>query len=148
MSGSVDSHGLMTDATSAASSAAAATANAASHWSELQLWQFLCLVQFTYVFVHLAEVLLAYGVDVGAKWALLGKREPGEYPWDASSYCLRWNVYLVACGARRDMLDYLRGSEYCCIFFRRLGAFVGENVCLYPTAVSYTHLTLPTILLV
>ena len=101
-------------------SEAGTPAFASTQWSELELWQFIALVQVTYAVVHLAEVLVSYGVDIGAKWALLGRRAPGQYPWDASSYCLRWNVYLVVCSLRRDMLDYLRGTAYCAVFFRCL----------------------------
>lgn len=36
------------------------------------------LVQVTYTVVHLGEVLVAYGVDIGAKWCLLGARQPGR----------------------------------------------------------------------
>ena len=44
-----------------------------------------------YLGVHLAMVLGAYMLDIGAKWLFMGRRAPGVYPWDTSTYCFRWN---------------------------------------------------------
>merc|ERR1712176_1414518 len=66
-----------------------------------------------------------------------GRRQPGSYPWDTSSYSQRWQLYLAlapirgfACG--RDILDFFRGSQFLVWYFRALGAKIGKNVCLYP----------------
>ncbi len=37
---------------------------------------------------------VALAVDIGGKWALLGRREPGAYSWDKSSYC---QVHALCC---------------------------------------------------
>lgn len=85
-----------------------------------------------YILVHLLLVLLAYGLDIAAKWLFLGRRKPGVYAWDSSSYCMRWNLYLGASCVRRGLLDYLQGSAYLVWFFQAHGATIGDDVCLYP----------------
>jgi hypothetical protein len=72
------------------------------------------------------------------KWALLGQREQGEYAWDQSSYCQRWQMYLTLQEIRRGerhktgVLDMIQGSQYLVWYFRALGSNIGNNVCLYP----------------
>jgi len=39
--------------------------------------------------------VLALGIAVGFKYAIIGKRTPGRYNWDESSYCQRWQVSLI-----------------------------------------------------
>ena len=69
---------------------------------------------------------------------LLGQREQGEYAWDQSSYCQRWQMYLtlqeIRRGERRKtgVLDMIQGSQYLVWYFRALGSNIGSNVCLYP----------------
>ena len=86
-----------------------------------------------YVAVHAVMVLGAFLLDISAKWAIMGRRQPGQYPWDTSSYCMRWNLYLSFAVIRKQLLNYIQGSEYLVMYFRALGANIGRNVCLYPT---------------
>jgi hypothetical protein len=63
------------------------------HWqyySPAELFNFTFLA---FVPLHLAMCATALGVDIAAKWALLGRRRQGEYPWDKSSYCQVANIY-------------------------------------------------------
>jgi hypothetical protein len=77
-------------------------------------------------------------IDVAAKWAILGRRQKGTYPWDKSSYCQRWQIYLTIQEIRRGeggesgVLDLIQGSEYLNFYFRALGGKIGKDVCLYP----------------
>lgn len=41
--------------------------------------------------------IFALATIVAAKWALFGRRKPGTYDWDKSSYCQRWQVLNVSC---------------------------------------------------
>ena len=83
--------------------------------------------------------MLALGIAVGFKYAIIGKRTPGRYNWDSSSYCQRWQVYLSATCIIRNayfgngILDHLNGSAYLVAFFRAHGCHIGKDVCLYPT---------------
>ncbi len=77
-------------------------------------------------------------IDIVGKNILLGTRKAGEYPWDQSSYCQRWQVYLTLQEIRRGerhktgILDMIQGSQYLVWYFRALGAKIGSNVCLFP----------------
>lgn len=88
--------------------------------------------------LYLALCSTALCIDIIGKWLLLGRRQPGEYPWDQSSYCQRWQVYLTLQEIRRGerhktgILDMIQGSQYLVWYFRALGATIGNNVCLYP----------------
>jgi len=86
-----------------------------------------------YIAVHAAMVILAYAAEVVAKWLIIGRRKVGIYPWDRSSYCMRWNVYLATSVIRQGLLVYLQGSAYLVWYFRALGCQIGKDVCLYPT---------------
>lgn len=81
--------------------------------------------------------ILALIIDISAKWLIIGRRKPGSYNWDESSYCQRWQMYLTSHAIRKNtkgdsFLDYLVGTYYLVLYFRMLGGKIGENVCLYP----------------
>mmetsp|Transcript_1799 Transcript_1799/g.2830 ORF Transcript_1799/g.2830 Transcript_1799/m.2830 type:complete len:1652 (-) Transcript_1799:132-5087(-) len=96
----------------------------------------LLYIAFIPVFVSMSIVGIIFVICT--KWHLLGKREPGAYPWDESSYCQRWQLYLTLEEIRRGedgkvgVLDLFRGSQYLVWYFKALGADIGVNVCLYP----------------
>lgn len=96
------------------------------------------LIIFPCIFLA-SQILSLLGV-IGIKWLVIGKRSPGSYRWDESSYCQRWQVFL--CGERlrqkvgfggRGILDFIRGSAYLNMYYRALGAKIGQGTCLYPT---------------
>jgi acetyltransferase-like isoleucine patch superfamily enzyme len=82
--------------------------------------------------------LLAVLICISAKWALLGRRKAGNYNWNTSSYCQRWQIYLVIEKFRQQamggqgILDFLTGSAWLVWYFRALGCTIGKEVCLYP----------------
>lgn len=88
--------------------------------------------------LHVTLCLIALFIDISSKWLILGRRQAGEYPWDESSYCQRWQLYLtiqeIRRGERRKtgILDMIQGSQYLVWYFRALGANIGTNVCLFP----------------
>eukprot|EP01038_Epipyxis_sp_PR26KG_P009637 gene9637-12976_t len=101
-------------------------------------FQLLKLLFLIYIPVNIIMSMTALGIDIGAKWAIMGKRKEGSYPWDKSSYCQRWQLYLTIAEIRRGergvmgTLDSIRGSQYLVWYFRMLGAKIGRSVCLYP----------------
>eukprot|EP01038_Epipyxis_sp_PR26KG_P006462 gene6462-8890_t len=103
--------------------------------SPFELFQ---ITLFAFIPLHVMACFIALGVDVAAKWLLLGRRLPGEYAWDQSSYCQRWQMYLTLQEIRRSerhktgILDMIQGSQYLVWYFRALGSSIGNNVCLYP----------------
>lgn len=82
--------------------------------------------------------LLAIFIVIAAKWAILGRRRPGSYNWDESSYCQRWQV-LLACqtllrngsGSPGGVLGMLTGTHYLVLYFRALGARLGKDCALF-----------------
>eukprot|EP00026_Physarum_polycephalum_P000199 Phypoly_transcript_00199.p1 GENE.Phypoly_transcript_00199~~Phypoly_transcript_00199.p1 ORF type:complete len:1729 (+),score=274.19 Phypoly_transcript_00199:185-5371(+) len=92
-----------------------------------------------YICVNLVTSLVALLTDIAAKWILLGRRKQGEYSWNRSSYCQRWQLYLTVQRITHSgyfgngILEWLLGSAYLVWYFRALGCKIGRNVCLYPT---------------
>jgi len=90
------------------------------------------------VLMYPAALFLVLCMDIGSKWIIIGRRKPGSYSWDSSSYCQRWQLYLSLAPLRSfeghgaDLLDMFRGSQYLVWYFRALGARIGKRVCLYP----------------
>ena len=70
---------------------------------------------------------------IATKWVLMGRRTPGRYDWDQSSYCQRWQLHLILSRLMFDGFGYggvlapLTGSAYIVWYFRALGATIGEN---------------------
>jgi hypothetical protein len=74
---------------------------------------------------------------VTTKWVLMGRRKPGLYDWDQSSYCQRWQLHLIFSSLMFNGFGYggvlapLTGSAYIVWYFRALGATIGENCGLW-----------------
>jgi len=96
----------------------------------------MSMIAFIPVYIVLSLSALAF--DVVAKWVLIGRRVQGDYAWDTSSYCQRWQLHLTLQEIRRGerqytgILELFCGSPYLVWYFRALGCKIGENVCLYP----------------
>jgi acetyltransferase-like isoleucine patch superfamily enzyme/acyl carrier protein len=116
------------------------------------------ILAFVPVFVTLSLVALVF--DVVSKWVVIGRRQSGDYSWDTSSYCQRWQFHLtlqvsqcisyllsplslspsphlsqqIRRGEREHtgLLELICGSQYLVWYFRALGCRIGDNVCLYP----------------
>jgi len=75
--------------------------------------------------------------DVTVKWVLIGRRKPGLYDWDQSSYCQRWQLQLVLSPfilkdiGMGGILAPFTGSAYIVWYFRALGATIGQNCGLW-----------------
>lgn len=108
-----------------------------------QVWAgfgwYACVLLGVYIAVHFAMVLGACGIEIGAKWFFMGQRTAGQYPWDSSTYLMRWNCYLAVEVIRKHLLAYIQGSVYLCLYFRALGCTIGRNVCLFPTVRVASH---------
>ncbi|OAQ74999.1 peroxisomal-coenzyme A synthetase [Purpureocillium lilacinum] len=83
------------------------------------------------------QALLALAVVVAAKWLLVGQRLPGNYDWDKSSYCQRWQLFLAIEGLRRaccrghGVLGLLTGTHWIVLYFRAMGAKIGKDCALF-----------------
>lgn len=83
------------------------------------------------------QAALATAITIGAKWFLLGRRQPGNYDWDKSPYCQNWQLYLTIEKLRRycfrghGILGMLTGTHWLVLYFRALGGTIGDNCALF-----------------
>ena len=81
--------------------------------------------------------IIALGTVIIAKWAILGRRQVGNYDWDKSSYCQRWQIFLTVEMIRRrcfggyGVIGMLTGTHYAVMYFRALGAKIGKDCALF-----------------
>ncbi|KAL7933582.1 hypothetical protein V8C35DRAFT_59088 [Trichoderma chlorosporum] len=84
-----------------------------------------------------AMAVLALLIVIASKWILLGRRVPGNYDWDKSSYCQRWQLFLSIDRLRRHcyhsqgVLGLLTGTSWIVFYFRALGANIGKDCALF-----------------
>mmetsp|Transcript_46202 Transcript_46202/g.119491 ORF Transcript_46202/g.119491 Transcript_46202/m.119491 type:complete len:1577 (+) Transcript_46202:102-4832(+) len=105
-----------------------------SSLKEAFAWIFLA-----YVALHIGLSLIGIILDICAKWLLIGRRRPGTYAWDSSSYCQRWKQYtsLRNCLVGGvNTLNFVGGSWWIVLYYRLLGSDIGRDVCLYPWGAS------------
>ncbi|KAJ0115047.1 peroxisomal-coenzyme a synthetase [Diaporthe amygdali] len=83
------------------------------------------------------QTIVALAVVIGSKWILLGRRQPGNYDWDKSPYCQRWQLYLTIEKLRRycfrghGILGMLTGTHWLVMYFRALGGNIGDDCALF-----------------
>lgn len=98
------------------------------------------------------QSILALGLVIASKWILLGRRQPGNYSWDKSSYCQRWQILLAIESLRRNcfrgqgILGMLTGTNYLVIYFRLLGAEIGKGCALFANGEPSLMFTEPDLL--
>ena len=89
-----------------------------------------------FFFTHAARIVMWIAIEVGAKWAFMGRRKEGRYNWDETTYNQNWELYQIMCKvrtlARLNFLDLIAGTPYMAAFFRLLGSEIGQDCCLYP----------------
>ncbi|KAM7185000.1 hypothetical protein V8F20_011984, partial [Naviculisporaceae sp. PSN 640] len=114
---------------------------------------FLCAL-FTLSFSILVTIqsVVALAVVIASKWILLGRRQPGNYSWDKSSYCQRWQIFLAIESLRRNcfrgqgILGMLTGTHYLAVYFRLLGADIGKDCALFANGDPSLMFTEPDLL--
>ena len=98
------------------------------------------------------ESLITLTVIIIAKWSLLGRREPGNYDWDKSSYCQRWQIFLtiekmrLRCFQGYGLLGMFTGTAYMVWYFKALGAEIGKDCALFVNGRPSLMLTEPDLL--
>ncbi|TWU78934.1 putative secondary metabolism biosynthetic enzyme [Metarhizium rileyi] len=95
---------------------------------------------------------LALCIVIASKWVLVGRRQPGNYDWDKSSYCQRWQLFLSIEKLRRQcyrgegILGLLTGTNWIVLYFRALGAKIGNNCALFANGCPNLMFTEPDLL--
>ncbi|KAH6892875.1 hypothetical protein B0T10DRAFT_400310 [Thelonectria olida] len=99
-----------------------------------------------------AQAVLALLIVIGSKWALLGRRMPGNYDWDKSPYCQRWQIFLGVERLRRQcyqgngVLGLLTGTNWIVLYFRALGAKIGKDCALFANGAPSVMFTEPDLI--
>jgi len=91
----------------------------------------------SFLMTHLLRVLGWIVIELSAKWLFIGRRQPGRYNYDTSSYAMRWELYQLTAKIRKisrlNLLQFISGSPYMNWYFRANGGTIGKDVCLYPS---------------
>ncbi|KAJ6461738.1 acetyl-CoA synthetase-like protein [Mycena sanguinolenta] len=96
------------------------------------------LISLCFVIVLNIQAILAILWVIATKWIVIGRRRDGQYAWDTSSYCQRWQLHLVLSRfvfkgyGNGGVLGALTGSAYFVWYLRGMGARIGKNCALYP----------------
>ncbi|RDA95547.1 hypothetical protein CP533_1188, partial [Ophiocordyceps camponoti-saundersi (nom. inval.)] len=102
--------------------------------------QLIVLFSLTWVVIAIfttLQAVLALAFEIGAKWILLGRRQPGNYDWDKSSYCQRWQLLLCVdklirrCYLGHGILGMLTGTSWMVLYLRALGSKIGKDCAIY-----------------
>lgn len=99
--------------------------------------------------LHTSLAVLALCITISAKWILLGRRVAGNYDWDKSSYCQRWQLYLTIerlrrqCYGSEGILGLITGTHYMVLYFRALGAKIGRDCALFASGTPSCLFTEP-----
>ncbi|KAL7969691.1 hypothetical protein HDV63DRAFT_410587 [Trichoderma sp. SZMC 28014] len=87
--------------------------------------------------IYTMLAVLALLIVIASKWILLGRRMPGNYDWDKSSYCQRWQIFLSierlrrSCFHSQGIIGLLTGTNWIVLYFRALGAEIGRDCALF-----------------
>lgn len=102
--------------------------------------------------LHTTQALLAILLLTAAKWILMGRRTTGNYDWDKSSYCQRWQLYLTLeklrrhCYGTTGIIGLLTGTHYAVMYFRSLGATIGKDCAIFSGGLPSLMFTEPDLL--
>ncbi|KAK9445892.1 peroxisomal-coenzyme A synthetase [Metarhizium brunneum] len=83
------------------------------------------------------QAILTLCIVIASKWVLIGWRQPGNYDWDKSPYCQRWQLFLSIerlrkhCYRGQGILGLLTGTNWIVLYFRALGAKIGNDCALF-----------------
>lgn len=90
-----------------------------------------------FIVMHFFRVVLWLVIEISAKWAFMGRRKPGRYNYDTSSYAQRWELYQLTAKIRKisrlNLLQFIAGTPMMSSYFRLNGGKVGKDCCLYPS---------------
>ncbi|KKA26603.1 hypothetical protein TD95_003413 [Thielaviopsis punctulata] len=109
------------------------------------------MIAITCIFVTVQAVLVL-SVVVAGKWILMRRRMPGNYDWDKSSYCQRWQIFLGMERLRRScirghgVLGLLSGTYYITLYYRAMGATIGKDCALFAGGTPTLYFTEPDLL--
>ncbi|KAF6525875.1 hypothetical protein HZS61_011670 [Fusarium oxysporum f. sp. conglutinans] len=83
------------------------------------------------------QSVLALAIIISSKWLLMGRRISGNYDWDQSPYCQRWQIFLAierlrrSCYKGNGVLNMLTGTNWIVLYFKLMGAKIGKDCALF-----------------
>ncbi|KAF4449220.1 hypothetical protein F53441_7461 [Fusarium austroafricanum] len=83
------------------------------------------------------QAVLALAIIISSKWLLMGRRMPGNYDWDRSPYCQRWQIFLAIERLRRyaykgnGILNMITGTHWMVLYMKLMGAKIGKDCALF-----------------
>jgi hypothetical protein len=95
------------------------------------------LIAMCFIVILSAQGIISLLWVITTKWVLMGRRTPGRFDWDQSSYCQRWQLHLILSRLMFKGFGYggvlapLTGSAYIVWYSRALGATIGQNCGLW-----------------
>ncbi|EXA29003.1 hypothetical protein FOVG_19432 [Fusarium oxysporum f. sp. pisi HDV247] len=95
---------------------------------------------------------LALAIIIASKWLLMGRRMAGNYDWDKSPYCQRWQIFLGIERLRRHcykgngILNLLTGTHWMVIYFKLMGAKIGKDCALFVNGTPSLMFTEPDLI--
>ncbi|EWG44724.1 hypothetical protein FVEG_05723 [Fusarium verticillioides 7600] len=98
------------------------------------------------------QSVLALAIIIGSKWLLMGRRKAGNYDWDKSPYCQRWQIFLGIERLRRQcykgnsILNLLTGTHWMVIYFKLMGAKIGKDCALFVNGTPSLMFTEPDLI--
>lgn len=104
------------------------------------------------VAITAAQTITVLGFLIGSKWLLMGRRTQGNFDWDKSPYCQRWQLFLKLEALRRDcygghgILGMLTGTHWIVMYFRALGLKAGKDCALFAGGLPSLYFTEPDLL--
>ncbi|KAJ8081882.1 putative NRPS-like protein biosynthetic cluster [Marasmius tenuissimus] len=105
-----------------------------SRWYEIGI--LYGVVAACFVVIVTLQGTLAVAWVLATKWGVIGERRPGEYDWDKSDYCQRWQLHLIFMKlmsgyGRGGVMIPMTGTTYIAWFYRMLGAKIGRNCSIF-----------------
>ncbi|KAF9766005.1 hypothetical protein IL306_001626 [Fusarium sp. DS 682] len=98
------------------------------------------------------QSVLALAIIIASKWLLMGRRTAGNYDWDKSPYCQRWQIFLGIERLRRQcykgngILNLLTGTHWMVIYFKLMGAKIGKDCALFVNGTPSLMFTEPDLI--
>ncbi|KAK7062500.1 peroxisomal-coenzyme a synthetase [Favolaschia claudopus] len=96
------------------------------------------LIALCFVVVLNLQGIVAILWVITTKWLVIGRRRDGQYLWNVSNYCQRWQLHLVLSRVafkgygNGGVLGPLTGTAYFVWYLRAMGARIGKNCAIYP----------------
>ncbi|KAF9256515.1 hypothetical protein L218DRAFT_881490, partial [Marasmius fiardii PR-910] len=100
------------------------------------------LIAVIFLVVLNIQVAITLIWTIVAKWIVIGRRQPGSYYWDRSSYCQRWQLHLTLSRplykgyGKHGLLAPINGTGFIVWFYRALGARIGRDCAIFPSGKS------------